>query len=266
MVDQERERGYTLRHRSVRAGVAMSSTFLLVHPAWFGGWSWRKVAPLLREAGHEAFTPTLTGLGERAHLARPEIGLDTHIDDVVAVIEQEDLSDVLLLGNSSSGMVITGVAGRVPERISRLIYLDAFVPEDGQSLLDMLPPDRRVTFEALVRDEGDGWLMPRFSPAPWERFMPEAWGIIGDDLAWVLARVRPTPFGHFTGAVNNTKAATEQLRRAYIRCREFSHPGFDRFAQQAQHQSGWQCFDLATSHLPQITAPRALADVLLQMA
>lgn len=116
--------------------------------------------------GHEVFTPTLTGLGERAHLAKPDIGLETHIQDVVNVLEYEDLSHAILVANSSGGAVITGVADRVPERSARLVYLDAFVPEDGQSLLDIIPVGRRPVMEALVRTEGEGWLLPRFAPPP----------------------------------------------------------------------------------------------------
>jgi pimeloyl-ACP methyl ester carboxylesterase len=114
--------------------------FVLVHPAWLGGWCWRKTAPLLRARGHDVHAPTLTGLGERAHLVRRDIGLATHVEDVVNVLEFEDLRGVILVGNSSGGMVITGVAERAPERIAQLVYLDAFVPEHGQSLVDLLPP------------------------------------------------------------------------------------------------------------------------------
>ena len=153
------------------------STFVLVHPAWFGGWCWARLAPLLVANGHDVRTPTLTGLGERAHLARPEIGLETHVQDVVNVFEYEDLRDVILVGNSSAGVVITGVADRVPERIANVVYLDAFIPEDGQSMLDMIPPDRRTPMLALVESEGEGWLVPRFAPTPWDKFVPEAWGI-----------------------------------------------------------------------------------------
>jgi pimeloyl-ACP methyl ester carboxylesterase len=134
--------------------------FVLVHPAWLGGWCWRKIAPLLRARGHDVYTPTLTGLGERAHLSKPDIGLDTHVEDIVKVLEFEDLSRVILAGNSSAGMVITGVADRVSERISQLVYIDAFVPEDGQSLVDLLPADRRQAMEDLVKAEGQGWLRP----------------------------------------------------------------------------------------------------------
>ena len=119
------------------------ATFVLVHGGWAGGWQWREIASLLRAAGHDVFTPTLTGLGERVHLASPDVGLDTHIQDILMVLEYEDLHDVILVGYSYSGMVITGVAERAPERLAHLVYLDAYVPRDGQSLLDMLGPERQ---------------------------------------------------------------------------------------------------------------------------
>jgi pimeloyl-ACP methyl ester carboxylesterase len=126
-------------------------TFVLVHPAWLGGWCWKKVTPLLRDRGNRVFTPTLTGLGERAHLADPKVSLVTHIEDVVNMLEFEDLRLVVLVGNSSGGMVITGVADRVPERLAQLMYLDAFVPEANQSLLDLLPADRRQAIRLLLQ-------------------------------------------------------------------------------------------------------------------
>jgi pimeloyl-ACP methyl ester carboxylesterase len=203
------------------------ATFVLVHPAWLGGWCWGKLVPLLRAHGHEVHTPTLTGLGERAHLAHPGIDLQVHITDVVNMLGCEDLLDVVLLGNSSTGMVITGVSERVPERVGQLVYLDAFVPEDGQCLLDLVPPDRRAAMQAQVETEGDGWLLPRFAAAPWDQFVPQAWQVTDpDDLAWMLDRLRPTPFGHFTTAVRRDNPAAAQLSRTYIRCTGWPHPGF----------------------------------------
>ena len=111
------------------------ATFVLVHGGWAGGWQWREVASLLRAAGHDVFTPTLTGLGERVHLASPDVGLDTHIQDILMVLEYEELRDVILVGYSYSGMVITGVAERAPERLAHLVYLDAYVPRELTSLL-----------------------------------------------------------------------------------------------------------------------------------
>lgn len=133
------------------------AVFVLVHPAWLGGWCWKKLIPLLTEHGHSVHPPTLTGLGERSHLVHPGVVMQTHVDDVVNVLIYEDLREVILVGTSSSGAVITGAADRVPERISRLVYVDAFVPEDGQAVWDLIPPPRRPPMEALVETEGFGW-------------------------------------------------------------------------------------------------------------
>ena len=126
-------------------------TFVLVHGAWHGGWCWRFVRPLLEQAGHRVYAPSLTGLGERRHLARDDIDLDTHITDVVSLIEMEDLREVVLVGHSYGGMVITGAADRAHEPIARLVYLDAFVPEDGKCALDYVVPERA----ARMREEGE---------------------------------------------------------------------------------------------------------------
>jgi pimeloyl-ACP methyl ester carboxylesterase len=151
---------------AVIAGVAWAqparrSTYVLVHPAWHGGWCWKKVTPLLQAKGHDVYTPTLTGLGERSHLAHPDVGLETHIQDILNVLKYEDLSDVILVGHSSSGVVITGVADRTPERIAHLVYLDAFVPENGQSMMDIVPRHIAPRHEARVQSEGQGWLLPK---------------------------------------------------------------------------------------------------------
>ena len=240
------------------------ATFMLVHPAWLGGWCWRKLAPLLREPGHQVHTPTLTGLGERAHLAHPGVDLATHIEDIVNALVFEDVDDVILVGSSSAGMVIAGVAERVPGRIARLVYLDAFVPADGQCLLDLVTTDRRPAMEALVESEGEGWLLPRFAAAPWPEFIPRAWQVTDEaDLAWMLARLRPTPFGPFTTSIQVTDPAAARLPRTYIRCTAWSHPGFDRMADHAGRTAGWRLCTLDASHLAYITSPDAVANVLL---
>lgn len=239
-------------------------TFVLVHPAWFGGWSWRKVIPLLRAPGYVVHTPTLTGLGERAHQATPQVGLGTNIDDIVNVLFYEDLDGVILVGNSSAGAVITGVADRVPERIDRLVYLDAFVPKHGQSVVDLIPPDRRRAMEALVQSEGDGRLLPRFAATPWEQFIPAAWEVSDEaDLTWVLPRLCPTPFGHFIEPVHLRLPDAGMPPRVYIRSR-WPHPGFDAYAKRAQSNPGWTYAQIESSHLPQITDPEQLVTVLLE--
>src|SRR5215471_8255678 len=131
----------------------MMATFVLVHGSWAGSAVWRQLTPRLRKAGHEVYAPTLTGIGARKHLLSREIDLDTHIQDVIGVIEDEDLSDIVLVGHSYGGMVITGVADRVPEKLASLVYLDAFLPENGQSLFNVVPPDGRP-----VTVPGEDWL------------------------------------------------------------------------------------------------------------
>jgi pimeloyl-ACP methyl ester carboxylesterase len=131
------------------------TTFVLVHGSWAGSVVWRELAPRLRKAGHDVYAPTLTGIGARKHLLSREIDLNTHIQDVIGVIDDADLSDIVLVGNSYGGMVITGVADRAPEKVASLVYLDAFVPENGQSCLSLLPPG-----VSLATVPGKDWLVP----------------------------------------------------------------------------------------------------------
>ena len=224
------------------------------------------MTPLLRAQGHDVFTPTLTGLGERAHLARPEVGLEVHIRDITSVIETEDLRNVILVGNSSGGLVATGVADQVPERIGHVVFLDAFVPTDGQSILDVIASDRRPALEAFVQNEGDGWLLPRFAPPSWEKLVTETWQVTEKvDLEWVLPRLRPTPFGHFKEPVSRKNPVAEDLPRTYIRT-QWPHVGFDRYAEAASESKGWQLRKVASSHLPYITHPSEVAALLLEVA
>ena len=131
------------------------ATYVICHGAWGGGWAWKKMRALMRAAGHEFVTPTYTGLGERAHLAHPMVGLETHIQDVRATLEYEDLRDVILVGHSYGGMVATGVGDRVPDRVRHLVYLDAFVPSEGQV---GQRPERRS------RPEPDRWMAHAAEP------------------------------------------------------------------------------------------------------
>lgn len=241
--------------------------FVLVHPAWHGSWCWKKVTPFLRAGGHDVFTPTLTGLGERSHLAHPMVGLETHVRDVINVMEYEDLSSVILVGHSNGGTLITGVADRVPERLLRLVYLDAFVPEDGQATIDLLPPNRRREMEALVRTEGYGWLLPRLLPILWDGIVRDVWRVTDEaDLRWILGRLCPTPFKTFTDPVRRRNPAAEKLPRTYIRCVQHQSPVFDRHAEMARRAAGWRYRELASFHHPAVTAPHELAKLLLDAA
>jgi pimeloyl-ACP methyl ester carboxylesterase len=241
-------------------------TFVLVHPAWHGGWCWKKVVPLLEARGHEILTPTLTGLGARSHLARRDTGLDAHVNDVASVIQDQNLRDVVLVGHSSSGAVVTGAADRVPDRIGHLVYLDAFVPNDGESVFDLLAPERRQVLENLVQQEGGGWLLPRFAPPPWETIVRDMWGVKDDaDVAWMLERLTPTPVGHFKDPVTRTNPAAEKLPRTYVRCPRFPNPRFDRHAEMARVAPTWSYREMPTAHHPAITDPDSLTNLLLEL-
>jgi pimeloyl-ACP methyl ester carboxylesterase len=232
------------------------ATFVVAHGAWSGGWSWRKIRERLRARGHEVFTPTYTGLGERAHLARPEFGLETHVQDVLGVLEYEDLRDLVLLGHSYGGMVATVVADRAPGRIRRLAYLDAFVPRDGQCLFDLVGPEERARRQALIESEGGGWRMAPNPPSP---------DTSEEDLAWTLPRRAPLAARSFQEPAKLTGAA-DRLPKSYIYCTRAS-PGdvFRQFRDRARKE-GWQCFDIDATHSPNVTAPDALTEILEKIA
>jgi pimeloyl-ACP methyl ester carboxylesterase len=245
--------------------VELMATFMLVHGGWHGAWCWKKVTPLLRASGHEVFTPTLTGLGERSHLAHPLIGLETHIRDVVNVLTYEDLSGVILVGHSNGGTLITAVAERVPERLGHLVYLDAFVPDDGQATIELINFPREA-WEARVRTEGYGWLVPSLQPVPWDDFVRDVWRVSDEaDRRWMVERLGPTPFKTFTDPVRRTNPVAAALPRTYIRCLQNHSPAFDPFAAAARSSTGWRYRELATGHEPFVTMPHELADLLLEI-
>ena len=225
------------------------TTFVVAHGAWSAAWAWKKMRPLLRAARHELWTPTYTGLGERAHLASPAVDLDTHIQDIVGVLAMEDLRDVVLVAHSYGGMVATAVADRARERIVQIIYLDAFVPKDGQSLLDLQPAETRERMRERARTDGDGWRIP---PNPMPADTSDA------DAAWAAPRRLPQPIKTFEQPLRLT-ARVPPPPRSYIYCRR-NAPGdvFRQFAERAQRESGWRSFEMDASHNPHITAPKEL--------
>jgi pimeloyl-ACP methyl ester carboxylesterase len=230
------------------------ATFVVAHGAWSGGWAWKKIRPLLRAAGHEIFTPSYTGLGERSHLASPDITLETHIQDVANVLFYEDLTDVILIGHSYGGMVATGVADRVSERIRKVIYLDAFVPRDGQALRNLVAGSR---VSQVAAETADNWLVEPSIPPP--DTSPE-------DLEWVTPRRVPHPRKTFEEPVS-LSGAIDRLPRAYVYCLKAQpSDNFRRFAERAQSEPGWQYEEIDASHNPHITAPHALLDILLRLA
>jgi pimeloyl-ACP methyl ester carboxylesterase len=228
---------------------------LIAHGAWSGGWSWRKMRPLMAAAGHDLITPTYTGLGERRHLAHPMIDLETHVEDVLNLLDCEELGDVVLLGHSYGGMVATGVADRARERIRSLIYLDAFVPNDGQCLLDLQPPEVRARMLASVQASGNGWQVPPY-PTPHDT-APE-------DVAWYERHRGPQPLRTFSTALR-LRNGPLTLPRSYIHCSgKIGHDSFRQFADRLRDAPGWRFFEMAASHSPHITAPGRLAEILVE--
>ena len=235
------------------------ATFVVVHGAFSGAHAWRWVRPLLREAGHDVFTPSLTGLGERAHLATPEIDLDTHVQDVAAVLHYEDLREVVLVGHSYGGMVITGVAARAADRIRHLVYLDAEVPLDGECEFDLMPPDERMSYEKAARERGDGWRIP--PPFP-ETFPPGTDPIV----VWAVSRMVPQPLATFTQRLP-APAQGPSPARSYILCTEGKEgqptpPYVERIAADP----AWNLVRLPANHVAHVTAPAELTAALVELA
>jgi pimeloyl-ACP methyl ester carboxylesterase len=228
-------------------------TFVLVHGAWHGGWCWARVVPLLRQAGHEVFTPTLTGLGERAHLLNPGIDLDTHVRDVVALLEMEDLHDVVLVGHSYGGMVITGAADRAPSRLRRLVYLDAFVPENGKALVDYIPPERAAHQQEIARESGT------LDPMPLA-----ALGLSrADDIAWVAPRLVKQPYKTMTQPLGLRDAGRSAISRTFVDCHSATGT-FNQFIAKLRDDPGWRYQELHSGHDAMVSDPEGVARILLE--
>jgi pimeloyl-ACP methyl ester carboxylesterase len=233
------------------------ATYVLVHGAWHGGWCWNRETPLLRAAGHVVFTPTLTGLGERSHLLSRDITLDTYLKDIENVLFYEDLTDVILVGHSFGGTVITGVAERASERIARLVYLDAEVPRDGESDAGCLTPNMEDFVWQRARERGAGWL---FTPSSVANF-----GVSDPaDQAWADARLTAQPAATLTQLVRYG-AAVEDLPRHFIACRPYE-PLIADIRARVQQEPGWTYQELDGGHDVMLTQPRELADLLHELA
>lgn len=229
-------------------------TFLVCHGAWSAGWAWRKMHPLMNEAGHRLVTPTYTGLGERAHLAHPGIDLEAHIADMMQVIKYEDLRDFVLIGHSYGGMVATGVADRARDKVKQLVYIDAFVPTDGQSLHD-LNEVARPHMQAAAKG-GDGWRVPP-NPTPPDT-SPE-------DVAWLSERRVHMPIKCFEQQLK--LSALLALPRSYIYAtRTTPADTFGPFAKMAKNDPAWRYHEIDASHSPNVTAPQALMALLEKIA
>jgi pimeloyl-ACP methyl ester carboxylesterase len=245
------------------------ATFVLVSGAWLGGWCWQPIARTLREEGHDAYPVTLTGLGERVHLASPQVDLQTHITDVVNLIEFEDLHDVVLLGHSYAAMVVTGAADRIPERISQVVYLDAGPFPGGLAFIDASPPEARTHIEGQVEELGDGWRLPM---PPTDELAQQASleGLDDDQLRQMRSRATPQPFGTYTQLLRLENPTREGLPKVGILCsfslaqvQEMSASGSP--LAQAFTGPNWQFIELPTGHWPMFSRPDELAAALLDL-
>jgi pimeloyl-ACP methyl ester carboxylesterase len=242
------------------------ATYVLVGGAWIGGWAWQDVARRLRGRGHDVYPVTLTGLGERVHLARPEIDLETHLADVVNLMVYENLNDVVLVGHSYAGIVVTGVADRLPDRIGQLVYLDSAPFEDGEAALDMNSPEGKEQLRRLVEEDGDGWRLP-FPSFEDLAQSSDLEGLGEAERVLMEARATAHPFGTWTQPLRLAHPGAGDYSRVIIACndlRALLATGMPRF--QVLAPPAWRVIDLATGHWPMLSAPDALATTLHDLA
>lgn len=229
------------------------TTFILLHGAWHGGWCWGRVGPQLRAAGHTVFSPTFTGVSDRAHLLSPAVDLSTHVEDVVRLIDAEGITDAVLVGHSYAGMVISGVAQRRPEALRMRVHLDAFVPVDGEAAIDLLPEGPAHHYREAVAGPGFGWLIP-----------PRSLEVLGvkdqADLDWLTPRLTPHPWATYAETIT-LGAAEAGVPGVFIECVDWMRV-FQPHAERARAR-GWPVHELPTGHEAMVTAPDALV-VLLQ--
>jgi pimeloyl-ACP methyl ester carboxylesterase len=226
------------------ASEATKPIIVIVHGAWGGGWAFREVDQLLTQKGYKVYRPQLTGQGERVHLASTDIGLETHVADVVNMIRYEDLHDIILVGHSYGGMVVTGVADRVPDRIKRLVYLDAFVPRDGESMRSLLGP-RWNDIQEMIHD---GYVVPKWvkpeQPPPHDE--PQSVRTMTDGIVLRSDAARKLPATYILTVAPGTKPEDDEFYAQSLRAKAF----------------GWPVLQLSSDHNPQWSAPQALVELL----
>lgn len=232
------------------------ATLVLVHGAWHGGWCWQRTTPLLRAMGHKVWTPTLTGLGERLHLARPEIDLSLHTRDLLNVLTFEDLWDVVLVGHSYGATIAALTADRAPERVRRLVYLDAAPNPAGTSYWEGMTPERRAFWETAIARLGSGWQAP---PPELERL-----GVSDDDADWLVRYLTPQPTGTWHERATYLHPAGPPVPATLIACVAPLTAGRPRAKRDTNPD--WGYAELAAGHDAMVTAPRALADLLDRIA
>lgn len=263
--------GSTTRRALLASGTALAAasigcagaqgarhTFVLVHGAWHGGWCWRRVADRLGAQGHKVFAPTLTGLGERSHLLEAmNINLATHVTDVTNVFRFEGLSDAVLCGHSYGGMVISGAMEKLPARAVRaLVFLDAFVPSDGEAIADIASPTVRQAIAGLVAQKAT-----QMKPVP-----AAAFKVNEQDRAWVDAMCTPHPLATMTDKIALTGAREKVARKTYVRASGYSTPSFDEARAKAASKPDWRVLDMPCGHDAMVDLPDRTAEILVEAA
>lgn len=231
------------------------TTVVLVAGAWHGAWCWQRVLPALWRAGHTAVPVALTGVGERAHQLSPWVDLGTHVEDVVAAVRAQECRDAVLVGHSYGGIVVTGAADRLGAEVGRLVYVDAVVPTPGRSWADCIPPEARAQRQALIAEHG------HIPPAP-----ASAYGLTGDDAAWVERRQTPHPAGVFEEPLDFDAERWAARPRTHVDCTAPALATIEPSRRLVREQPGWELVELATGHDPMVSAPDELAALLLEVA
>jgi pimeloyl-ACP methyl ester carboxylesterase len=232
--------------------------FLLLHGGRHGGWCWQRVATHLRQAGHDVYTPTFTGLGERSHLLRPDIGLSTHIEDVVNLVEFEGLEDVIVVAHSYGGMPMAGAMAHIADRVRTLVFVDALMPRTGESLFDIIGPERTEGLLAHAVSGGQPWLLPVGEASEYGITDPT-------DLAWVNSKLSAQPLGTYRDPVGPTDRAWA-LPGTYLECQPSAMvPSMLERAQvRSRDDDQFSYRVLKASHDAMVTAPGLLSEVLLE--
>ena len=239
---------------------AAPKTFVLAHGSWHGGWCWRRVADQLRGKGHVVYTPSYTGMGDRAHLLSKDITISTFVDDLVQVIQSEELTNVVLVGHSFGGVPISGVADRIPEKIAHLVYLDSVLVESGRSAFSYYPPAEVEARIKAAEKATNGVAVP----VPQQ--LPAVWGLgkEGDpDYDWVRRRLSPHPLQSYTTALTFKAPVGGNLPRTYIHCTQPSHPVLEDSRKLVRSWTGWKWVDLAAPHDAMITHADPVVGLLL---
>lgn len=232
------------------------ATFVLVHGAWHGSWCWKRVRKALQAEGHDVFTPTLTGVGERSHLTSPQVTLETHIADVVNLVRWEELTDIVLCGHSYGGCVITGAADRLADRVRALVYLDAFILEDGQSLHDLLPAEAREAQVTSARETGNGWQVQPISA--------EFFRVNAADRAWVDRQCTPQSLATFQHRVRLTNPIAAD-KCTHVLATGYEHSPFPPFHALAKRK-GWRTLTIDCGHDVMLDKPTELVALLRDAA